>query len=505
MDMVYEWANDPVTRANSFNSNPIPYDTHVKWYRDVLSRSDVALLIMVDRDEVSTEGAAGSGACVGQMRINVEDGMAELSYAIAPDYRRRGYGRQIIADTLEYIDTHITRYGFVELIYAQVKPGNLGSQEMLVYNGFTRAEFAEDHWTYVYPGPKQKQISGNTNNNINKLYIRVDMNPTIATGHMMRCLSIADAARDKGNEVCFICADDYPAELLKSRGYKYVSLESDWQDKESELEALISYIKAKSIEKLLIDSYQVTESYLAKLTEVTQTIYIDDLNAFKYPVNLIVTYANYYKKWNLDKIYANTHLILGTDYVPLRAEFKALPPKKISEHIENILVMSGGSDNLHIIKNILARLSKKYANNKVNITAICGRYNEDYSELEATYNQTKDITVIQSVPNLIDYIQASDIVITAGGTTLYEISACGTPAITYSFADNQLDNVLQFDEDGLMGYAGDMRADSMSDTLDHISMLLDIYDDKKRRQDASIGLQKLVDGCGADRIVEEIL
>ncbi len=39
------------------------------------------------------------------------------------------------------------------------------------------------------------------------LYIRTDMNPSIATGHMMRCLSIADAAASLGEDVTFILAD----------------------------------------------------------------------------------------------------------------------------------------------------------------------------------------------------------------------------------------------------------------------------------------------------------
>ena len=54
-------------------------------------------------------------------------------------------------------------------------------------------------------------------------------------------------------------------------------------------------------------------------------------------------------------------------------------------------------------------------------------------------------------------MKKADIAISAGGTTLYELCACGTPTISYSFADNQLDNVEQFQKDELIDYAGDVR------------------------------------------------
>ena len=53
------------------------------------------------------------------------------------------------------------------------------------------------------------------------LYIRADMNNRVATGHMMRCLSIADAASSLGEEVTFLLADNQALGLIKERGYQY--------------------------------------------------------------------------------------------------------------------------------------------------------------------------------------------------------------------------------------------------------------------------------------------
>ena len=185
------------------------------------------------------------------------------------------------------------------------------------------------------------------------LYIRADMNEMIATGHIMRCLSIADAARELGEETTFLLADMQAVELLEDKGYTYIVLNTRWDDMESELDILKNIIFKYGIRMLLIDTYQVTEKYLRELTKITKTIYLDDVNMFHYPVNGIVCYANYYKKFQYANHYSDIDLYLGLQYVPLRKEFQNCQKKVIRNQIENVLLLSGGSDNYHILKGIL--------------------------------------------------------------------------------------------------------------------------------------------------------
>lgn len=51
-----------------------------------------------------------------------------------------------------------------------------------------------------------------------KVWIRADGNEHIGTGHVMRCLAIAEALEAAGVQVCFVMADDAAAKLVKSRG-----------------------------------------------------------------------------------------------------------------------------------------------------------------------------------------------------------------------------------------------------------------------------------------------
>ena len=329
------------------------------------------------------------------------------------------------------------------------------------------------------------------------LYIRTDMNEQIATGHVMRCLSIADAAKDKGEDTIFILADGQASELLEQRGYAYIILHTQWDDMDSELPELAEYIKERKIERILIDSYQVTETYLKQLSKIVQTYYIDDINAFFYPVNGIICYANYWKKFCYPENYPDTELYLGPKYVPLRREFYHCRTKLIKPLAENLLLMSGGSDAYGVLDRILESLDKELFQR---IDVICGIYHTDYDGLKEKYKCYKNIRLHKAVENLDIYMKEADLAVSAGGTTLYELCAVGTPAISYSIADNQLDNVRKFAEDGVIAYAGDIRQDNVIDSV--IRLIRQYQGNRKLRAKVSGRMQKLVDGKGAERIAD---
>lgn len=327
------------------------------------------------------------------------------------------------------------------------------------------------------------------------LYIRTDMNDTIATGHVMRCLAIADAAGKQGETTVFLLADGSASAFLAERGYESITLDTQWNDMEGELETLFSLIRKRKIKKLLIDSYQVTESYLAALRRAVKTVYLDDLNAFVYSVDMLVCYAVYWEKFGYEKAYRETKLLLGTAYTPLREAFFSCRKKEIGDRIEHILLLSGGTDPYDTIKSLLEQLPR---DSYRCITVLCGRYYAGYEELKKTYPEGKNVAIYQAVPDIERYMAEADVAITAGGTTLYELCAVGTPSISYSFADNQLENVLQFQKDGLIDYAGDARKENVAEC---VVELLKTYSRKKRvlRSEA---MQRLVDGRGAARIAE---
>lgn len=326
------------------------------------------------------------------------------------------------------------------------------------------------------------------------------MNKIIATGHMMRCLSIADAMKELGEQVTFLIADENPIELLEQRGYPYIVLHSVWNELEGELDTLCKVIQEKHIDKLLIDHYYVTENYLKAVEENTRVFYLDDLNAFVYPVSNVICYANYYRAFDYETRYRatglSTNFILGPSYMPLRSAYQGLSKKQISENIRKVLILSGGSDPYDSIRKILAGFQKeKYEK----IYAICGRY---YEDIEGLRQENPEVTILPSVDNLEDYMKDVDLIVSAAGTTLYELSAVGTPAISFIYADNQRGNATSFDQDGIIPYAGDVRVDDVASRVQEI--LASDFMAAENRQKISKAMQELVDGNGAIRLAKKI-
>lgn len=332
------------------------------------------------------------------------------------------------------------------------------------------------------------------------LYIRVDMNDSIATGHMMRCLAIADAARNLGEETMFVLADAQAAGLLSSRGYRFIVLGTPWDDMEAELPELILVIRKNKIPGLLVDSYQVTKNYLRELQNETQVCYIDDLYAFPYPVDTMICYEIYCDTFDYWKHYTQEQLYLGTDYAPLKAAFCGCSEKNIHRKAECLLLLFGGAVPYDFLEQLLKKMERD-AYREIHV--VCARSDTKYEMLCETYKMEKNVRIHPFVTNLDILMKRADLAVSAGGVTIYELCACGTPTISYAMADNQLGTVRKFAEDGVIAYAGDIRKDPVADRV--CSLLRRYRCDQQLRRERSRKMQKLVDGKGAQRIAKILM
>lgn len=337
-----------------------------------------------------------------------------------------------------------------------------------------------------------------------KIGIRVDANEIIATGHIMRCLAIAEMLKATGVDSLFISADNFAKSFINQKGYELYSLNSSWMYMEDEIELLQQAIEKYEIEILLVDSYYVTKKYFHKIHKSTKIIYIDDYGKDVFEIDMLICYANYYQKFELENRYSsNVKLLLGPKYSPLRTVFSKLPAKNIAPQIKELLILSGGTDHHGFLRDF----SKQLWNSAIfeeleKIHVICGRYYNEYDKLISEFSGISKFYFYNAVENIEDYMLASDVAISSAGVVSYELCAAGTPTILYVIADNQMENARSFYEEGLMEYAGDLRFDLVSEKI--IEILKEERLKIEYRERTSSIMRRKIDGKGAQRIAHEI-
>ncbi len=363
--------------------------------------------------------------------------------------------------------------------------------------------------------------------------IRADANSKIGMGHVMRCLSVADALLKRGEEVLFVTADDTPVPLLTKKGVPYRVLHTDYADMEAELpklwNALSELPQGPGVPEaalpqrnifILVDSYYVTEKYLAALKKRITTIYMDDIYAFSYPVDMLINYNIYGEEMGYEKdaAFADTKLLLGTNYVPLREEFSAgagyvQSRKELSLGAANvtpaeeggILITTGGSDGFNLAGQLLMEAMKYDALKEKEYHVVSGSLNPHIGELQALAQKHENIHIHCNVTNMAELMAESEVALSAGGSTLYELCAVGVPVIAFSFAENQERLVQTFVKRGIAQYGGNYRTDGNKMIQNTIAGLETLLEDKNLRTEYRKKARTLVDGKGADRIAEAII
>lgn len=334
------------------------------------------------------------------------------------------------------------------------------------------------------------------------LLIRCDANEKIATGHMKRCMSIAKAAVNLGINVIFAVASDSSVSYLKDI-YPYVKFDNEFDEAHKEMSKMEKLLSELKPNVLLIDSYFVSPDYMAKMRKYTKVAYIDDLYERIWPADIIINYGVNAKEYPYLEDYKESVKLLGCDYMPINEIYHDAKEKRIKDIAENVLVVSGGSDENHVMLETLKAIVK--ADSSLNYKVICGAFNRDVKELKLIADERENITVLESLPNLKDAIDEADIIVTAGGTTLYEMAIMGCPGIIYKLADNQTENIKGFINNGIALYAGDLSKDIDKFSFDNfVNMIEELSKDKEMRMNFSKKGRKLVDGKGAYNLIKAL-
>lgn len=129
VDLIFKWANDPEARKNSFNSNPIPYEDHVRWFESRMKSKDSYIFVMMEGD-----------IPVGQCRLDVKNGEGMISYSVDSNFRGRGFGKKM----LELLCREADSIEGLKCLAGEVKPDNIPSGKVFLSLNFKEETCGEN-------------------------------------------------------------------------------------------------------------------------------------------------------------------------------------------------------------------------------------------------------------------------------------------------------------------------------------------------------------------------
>lgn len=309
-------------------------------------------------------------------------------------------------------------------------------------------------------------------------------------GHVVRSLSLASAFRVKGCIVQFISKYQEGIEAVREQGY-YVH-------EQGGVKEIISQIHPHVI---VVDTYNVTYDFFIELKQYAKVVYIDDLYAFDYPVDVIINGNITGYNMGYQQVFPKQKHLLGIDYNLIRNEFSNMPVRVVKKEVTHIMITTGASDPANMTCRLLDAVLKEESLKQYQYNIIIGAgfiHQKEILKIKENYN---NIHCFINPGQMSRIMLDSDIAISAGGSTLYELAACGTPVLAFIYADNQRLVVEKMAGEYLVNL-GYFESINYGEALLSLKTMID--DEIYRTKTAKV-MQKLVDGKGAQRTAEEVL
>jgi len=338
---------------------------------------------------------------------------------------------------------------------------------------------------------------------------RADGGPQLGMGHIMRCLALASAMQKTALqepvigelEIMFITAKNSAvSRLIMENGHTVTEIA---QNAPGEEIAKVKEILEKHDTNIVItDSYSIERNYLEQIgCAADLVVSIDDLNQIVFPSDLVINGNVYATSMDYQSGISDTEFLLGTDYVLLRDEFAQIGNRTLKREVKNVLVSVGGSDPLNLSPKIVQALAEVPCDFEIKV--IIGPGFQNLKKIaESAGKARKPVELLHDVKNIATLMTSCDLAVTAGGTTLYELSCTGTPAVVLLQADNQVTAAAEMARKGAVINLGMGDKVSVSKSS---STITEICADWEKRWEMSKKGQALVDGYGCRRCAYKIL
>ena len=280
----------------------------------------------------------------------------------------------------------------------------------------------------------------------NKIIIRADANSWLGSGHVIRCLSISKELVRFGYKTFFAVSDEEAKCFVEQRGGSASVISGDPSHFVFDDGArIVHFANEVGAEIVLIDSYAVTDEFFAGIASKKASCkiaYIDDLYTFerghlirphRWPVDLLIDYLLYADPRSYKNIYGgtDTETLIGPAFAPIRSHFANFTGES-AYNGENILITTGSMNPGNLLERIVDACLELPSCKTINV--VVGS--------QASFvppSEDRRISVLRGIDDLAPYMQKADLVVSAAGTTLYELSAVGVPTLAILMVFKSLD------------------------------------------------------------------
>lgn len=300
-----------------------------------------------------------------------------------------------------------------------------------------------------------------------RIVFRTDCSLQIGTGHVMRCLTLADAMRHHGAQCHFVCRPHHGhlLDLIHERGYHVLRLPTlceggdtklsstanagwlgvDWATDAADTLRALNNLASKTIDWLVVDHYALDHRWEKALrSTVRRILVIDDLADRAHDCDVLVdqTYGRDTADYRL-LVPDKCNILCGSKYALLRPEFLALRPYSLQRRLQpdwrELLIAMGGVDKDNATGRVLHSLHALPILANCKITVVMGRTAPWLDEIRSqAEGMPWPIRVLAGVDDMAQLMADSDIAIGAAGATSWERCCLGLPSVMVVLAENQL-------------------------------------------------------------------
>ena len=355
-----------------------------------------------------------------------------------------------------------------------------------------------------------------------KVIFRVDASNAMGIGHLVRCLTLAQALSDSGAQISFICREldgnliallhekalpvtVLPAPKIQSKtpGKNY----ANWLcvTQEVDAEETIEALNNEKPDWLIVDHYGLDIEWENRLSPyISNLMVIDDLanRHHKCDVLLDQNYSAEGVRRYENLVEDNCKILVGPRFSLLRSEYADYRRSMRTRdgQIRNVLVFFGGSDQQNMTGMALDALSHPeflY----LNVDIVIGTNNTNCDSIEQQVLQRAHTTLHRFRPHLADLMVQADLALGAGGTTTSERLCLGLPSLVVSIAENQIPSCKSLHSSRFIEYLG--HQDKIN-TTDLVNGITNKIENPSELVNMSLAGQNLVDGLGTVEIIDTL-